>query len=88
MQFKANDGANYDVKFDKSAFGQPRPDIPRSRDDPDPFDWCYLVTCHKAQGDEWDKVMVLEQRSNQWDHRRWSYTAASRAKEFLIWVEK
>jgi len=88
MQFKSDDDRNYDVRFDKSAFGKANPDISRNRDDPDPFDWCYVVTCHKAQGDEWDKTMVVEQRSNQWDHRRWGYTAASRAKEFLAWVAK
>jgi len=39
-----------------------------------------------CQGDEWDKVMVMEQKSGLWDHRRWAYTAASRAMEQLVWV--
>jgi len=51
-----------------------------------PFDYSYCVTCHKAQGDEWDSVMVLEQRCDSWDHRRWAYTAASRAREQVVWV--
>jgi exodeoxyribonuclease-5 len=51
-----------------------------------PFDYAYAVTCHKAQGSEWMKVLVLEQVCGGWDHKRWAYTAASRAKEKLIWV--
>ena len=51
-----------------------------------PFDYCYAVTCHKAQGDEWDRVVVIEQRCDRWDHARWAYTAASRARKSLIWI--
>jgi exodeoxyribonuclease-5 len=51
-----------------------------------PFDYAYCVTCHKAQGDEWDHVLVLEQRCDLWQHSRWAYTAASRAKKRLSWV--
>ena len=51
-----------------------------------PLDYAYAITCHKAQGSEWAKVMVLEQICGPWDHKRWAYTAASRAKEKLIWV--
>lgn len=51
-----------------------------------PFDYAYVVTCHKAQGDEWDKVLVLEQKCGAWSHSRWAYTAASRACKKLIWV--
>jgi len=55
-------------------------------DGTNPFDWAYCCTCHKSQGDEWSIVLVLEQVCKMWDHIRWSYTAASRAKEQLIWV--
>jgi exodeoxyribonuclease-5 len=51
-----------------------------------PFDYSYAVTCHKAQGDEWDTVMVIEQVCKHWDHIRWAYTAASRAKNALLWI--
>jgi exodeoxyribonuclease-5 len=56
------------------------------RDDRIPFDYSYCVTCHKAQGDEFDKVLVLEQVCPRWDHKRWAYTAASRAREKVYWV--
>lgn len=52
------------------------------------FDYGYCITCHKAQGDEWDSVCVLEEkpfRADGWDQKRWAYTAASRAKSKLLW---
>jgi exodeoxyribonuclease-5 len=51
-----------------------------------PFDFAYCVTCHKAQGDEWDHVVVIEQKCKHWEHARWAYTAASRARKRLTWV--
>jgi len=51
------------------------------------FDFAYAITCHKAQGDEWPTVLVEEPgRCGLWDHARWAYTAASRAKSKLYWV--
>jgi len=50
------------------------------------FDYAYAITCHKAQGDEWPRVLVIEERCQYWDHRRWTYTAASRTREQLTWV--
>ena len=52
-----------------------------------PFDYAYAITCHKAQGDQFGNVIVYEQRCDNWDHVRWSYTAASRAVNGLIWVK-
>lgn len=75
-----------DVYFDPATLGQEKPEISTNRQDPDPFEYAYCITCHKAQGDEWDRVMVIEQVCRNWDHRRWAYTAASRAKEHLIWA--
>ncbi len=48
-----------------------------------PVDYAYCVTCHKAQGSQWDRVAVLEEPSSKWDMRRWSYTAATRASTEL-----
>ncbi len=50
------------------------------------LDYAWAVTCHKAQGDEWDRVLVLEERSDLWEQARWNYTAASRAKKRLDWA--
>lgn len=50
------------------------------------FDYGYCITCHKAQGSEYDKVLVLEEYLRGNDHDRWLYTAATRAKERLVIV--
>lgn len=50
------------------------------------FDYGYCITCHKAQGSEYDKVLVLEEFLKGNDHDRWLYTAATRAKEKLVIV--
>lgn len=45
----------------------------------------YAITCHKAQGGEWEKVYVdFEGRTGlKDDHLRWCYTAVTRAKRSL-----
>lgn len=52
-----------------------------------PFDFAYAVTTHKAQGDEWGKIAVFEEKCDLWEHSRWAYTAASRAKDALLWIK-
>jgi exodeoxyribonuclease V len=40
--------------------------------------FAYAITCHKAAGSEWDRVLVLD--NWHWDdHDRWLYTAVTRA---------
>jgi exodeoxyribonuclease-5 len=54
------------------------------------FAYAYGITCHKAQGSEWDKVLVFEERFpfDPEEHKRWLYTAITRAKEKLVIVRK
>lgn len=52
------------------------------------FDYGYCVTCHKAQGDQWEDVVVYHEKNNKWDDCRWAYTASSRASNSLIWLTK
>lgn len=57
---------------------------------PKQFDYGYAITCHKAQGSEYDKVIVLEEylRSESKEgHKKWLYTAATRASKKLIIVK-
>ncbi len=49
------------------------------------MDYGYCLTAHKAQGAEWDAVLVLEQIAPKWDARRWRSTVATRAKERLVY---
>jgi len=53
----------------------------------DLFDYGYASSVHKAQGSEWDRVVVFEQRTKHWDdqmYARWLYTAVTRAVEKLF----
>lgn len=74
-----------EVPYEKSTFNQVKYEF--DQDGPIPFDYAYAITAHRAQGSEYDSVMVLEQRCDLWDHKRWAYTAASRAIEEIFWCE-
>lgn len=54
------------------------------------FAYAYAITCHKSQGSEWDKVLVFEERFpfDAEEHKRWLYTAATRASEKLVIIRK
>lgn len=54
------------------------------------FAYAYGITTHKAQGSEWDKVLIFE----EWfpnipeEHRRWLYTAVTRSAQRAVIVKK
>lgn len=50
------------------------------------IDYAYAITCHVAQGSEWDKVLVAYAPCRAWNDERWLYTAATRAAEHLTVV--
>lgn len=50
------------------------------------FDYGYCITCHKSQGSEWNKVLVLAEYMKGTDFQRWLYTACTRSKQKLIIV--
>lgn len=84
FDFVAN-GQNYiNIEYYSKQFGQEK-NIFKFNQEENPFDYAYAITCHKAQGDEFDSVIVMEQICSEWDHRKWAYTAASRAKGSLLW---
>jgi len=55
---------------------------------PKEFDFAYAITYWKAQGSEWDNVVVLEEKFpfDKEEHTRAMYTAATRASSRLVWV--
>ena len=62
---------------------------PKTRDIPPlEFTYGYAITCHKAQGSEWDKVLVIEEKFpfDRIEHARWLYTAVTRSSEKLVLV--
>ena len=51
------------------------------------FEWGYAITCHKAQGSAWDRVLAYDESAcfgNQ--AGRWLYTAVTRAREQITIV--
>ena len=82
-----SDGVTYvDILYDPRQFGQEKSQFEFGKDSPEPFDYAYCITAHKSQGDEFDHVLAFEQVCDKWDHKRWAYTVASRAKQSLVWV--
>lgn len=49
----------------------------------------YALTCHAAQGSEFDKVLVIEESFpfDKTEHARWLYTAISRSAEKCILIK-
>lgn len=54
------------------------------------FAYAYAITTHKAQGSEWNKVLIFEEGFpfDVEEHRRWLYTAVTRASEKVVIVRK
>ena len=49
------------------------------------FEYGYCISCHKAQGSEYDNVIVIDESyAFKEDKNRWLYTAITRAKKKLI----
>ena len=58
------------------------------REVPLEFTYGYAVTTWKAQGSEWDKVLLLEAAFpfNKTEHARFLYTACTRAVDKFVWI--
>lgn len=54
------------------------------------FTYGYAITCWKAQGSEWDKVLVFEEGHpfSKEEHKSYLYTAATRAVSKLVIIKK
>ena len=76
------------IKLLKAAFEDVETDIPWStRKRYDEFDFGYALTVHKAQGSQWNNVVLFDESYAFRDSReRWLYTAITRAAETLTIV--
>jgi exodeoxyribonuclease-5 len=77
------------IKLLKAVLEEPGVEIPwqmsRRHDD---FDYGYALTVHKAQGSQWDEVVLFDESYAFREHRqRWLYTAVTRAAERLTIVK-
>lgn len=50
------------------------------------FDYGYATTCHKAQGSEWDNVLVFADWFDKDSYIKWLYTATTRAVKNVVLV--
>ena len=57
---------------------------------PKTFDYGYAITGWKAQGSEWDKVLVIEENFpfNREEHKKFLYTCATRASKKLVLLKE
>jgi exodeoxyribonuclease-5 len=51
-----------------------------------PFDFGYALTVHKAQGSEWERVLLIDEwkAPHNPDYRKWMYTAITRAAQSVV----
>lgn len=76
------------IKLLKSVFEDPGLEVPWStKKRYDDFDYGYALTVHKAQGSQWNSVVLFDESFAFRDTReRWLYTAITRAAETLVIV--
>ena len=76
------------VAVHKSFFEGLEGDLPYPiRKESDEFDFGYALTVHKAQGSQWDNVVLFDESYAFREHRsRWLYTAVTRAARRLVVV--
>ncbi|MGH6760057.1 MAG: ATP-dependent DNA helicase [Phyllobacterium sp.] len=76
------------IKLLKAQFEEPDTEIPwQTKKRYDDFDYGYALTVHKAQGSQWDEIVLFDESFAFRDTRdRWLYTAITRAAERLTIV--
>lgn len=54
------------------------------------FTYSYAITCHKAQGSSWSKILILEENFpfSREEHKRWLYTAVTRSEDRCVLITK
>jgi len=79
--------AHFDFYYDKNAMDNVKW---WERADSDEFDFGYAITVHKAQGSQWDNVLVYDDKFLVWkreERKRWLYTGITRAVESIYIAE-
>ena len=102
-EFISDDGVSFgNIEFDKNFLLKEEPCIdwrvsyqleklkPKIGDIlPKQATYGYALTCHAAQGSEFDKVLVIEESFpfDKTEHARWLYTAISRSAEKCVLIK-
>ncbi|MGN6464147.1 MAG: ATP-binding domain-containing protein, partial [Rhizobiaceae bacterium] len=76
------------IKLLKATFEDQETEIPwQTRKRYDEFDYGYALTVHKAQGSQWNEVVLFDESvAFKETRQRWLYTAITRAAERLTVV--
>jgi exodeoxyribonuclease-5 len=76
------------VAVHKAFFEGREADLPYPiRRESDEFDYGYALTVHKAQGSQWDSLVMFDESGAFREHRaRWLYTGVTRAAKRLVLV--
>lgn len=82
------DGSPVDIEVLEEFFQGAEKDLDwRKRKNFDEFTYGWALTCHKAQGSQWDDVIVFdESRCFRDESAKWLYTAITRAAEKVVVV--
>lgn len=90
-EFSMDNSCFGDLRFDYSLLTTGKPTTirgPRGKILPNPYieaDYGYAITVHKAQGSQFDKVLVYDEHLYQEEnHNRWLYTAITRAVDKVV----
>ena len=62
--------------------GDPTKLLPGQKKTANEFDYGYALTVHKAQGSQWDKVLLIDEWYGR-DRAKWLYTAITRTAESI-----
>lgn len=79
--------AHFDAYHDKEALDNVKW---WERADSNEFDYGYAITVHKAQGSQWENVLVYDDKFLVWkrdERKRWLYTGITRAVESITIAE-
>lgn len=81
-------GKNVSISVPKAMFTDGPESVPwPARKNSDEFDYGYALTVHKAQGSQWDNVVLFDESFAFREHSaRWLYTGVTRAAERLTVV--
>jgi exodeoxyribonuclease-5 len=89
MQIKGDGPTQVVTAFTHHFEGREREIRPWEMREAEHFDFGYAITCHKAQGSQWDNVLVIdESRVFRHEAKRWLYTAITRASESVTIVRQ
>lgn len=50
------------------------------------FDFAYAITCHKAQGSQWENIIVIYEPLKDIPYEKWVYSAITRASNLVLFI--